>query len=206
MTKISSQGKIPAFGIKPIQISKQLKINRNTLKSFLAKMKLRATLASKIKLRRGYFTGRVPLNIKTYTKQNPVCKIMDHYGLGCSRRSLEMWLNQNGLSSQEKHLVKGCKQGEAASFLPRIAYLARREAGSHYVHWWNYGQGLPKWWKGVLHPKNKNIVSPVVQQGVQDSYKPVKRIATRWNSAYFMLKQFLKLTRTRWHGEGLPWS
>ena len=178
MTKISRdlKGKILALkeaGIKPIQISKQLKINRNTLKSFLAKLKLRASLPPKIKLRRGYFTERVPLNIKTYIKQNPVCTsamIMDHCGLTCSRRSLEMWLNQNGLArkpAKRNILLRDANRMKRLAFcqelltwpdekLDRIMFTDETMVKA-------YPNGEKVFYRG--DPMNKNIVSPVVQQG-----------------------------------------
>ena len=80
MTKINAtlQIQIDALseaGIKPMQISKQLGLNYETVKKNIAKRKILTQLPPKIKLYRGKIQGRMPLHIKKYLMQEPTATL-----------------------------------------------------------------------------------------------------------------------------------
>jgi len=80
MTKIQDTHKelinaLTVAGIKPLAISRQLKLNYNTVKSYVAKWKLNKDLPPKIKLYKGKLKGRYPLQIKKYLIDNPLATL-----------------------------------------------------------------------------------------------------------------------------------
>ncbi len=62
-------------GIKPLSISKQLKLNYETVKKNVAKRKLLKGRQPKIKLNKGKIKGRLSLQIKEYLMQEPTATL-----------------------------------------------------------------------------------------------------------------------------------
>ena len=78
-------------GIGPYKISKQLKINYNTFKSYLSKKRNSANLPPKIIIKRDYLQERVGRNIKRYNRENPIStslQILAACDLTCSKNEI----------------------------------------------------------------------------------------------------------------------
>ncbi len=93
-------------GLSALRISRQLNLNVNTVKSFLHKFKLNRDLPPAIKRYKGYFQGRIPLQIKNYLSDNPTAtthQVLEALELSVSEDALNKWMNANNLTK------KGCK-------------------------------------------------------------------------------------------------
>lgn len=80
MTVISGEVKVRAdalidAGLKARAISSQLQLNYNTVKSYCAKVKLRGNLPPPVRVRKNYFQGRIPGNIRRYIENNPCANL-----------------------------------------------------------------------------------------------------------------------------------
>ncbi|MEY4861805.1 MAG: hypothetical protein RL059_1509 [Bacteroidota bacterium] len=88
-------------GLSALRISRQLNLNVNTVKSFLHKFKLNRDLPPAIKRYKGYFQGRIPLQIKNYLSDNPTAtthQVLEALELSVSEDALNKWMNANNLT------------------------------------------------------------------------------------------------------------
>jgi len=160
-------------GIGPSKIAKQLKINSNTLKSYLSKKRNLANLPPKIIIKRDYFQGRVGGIVKRYVRNNPIStslQILAACDLTCSRQWLEQFLNKNGLKRTKAKryiLLNEVNRIKSLSFckdlltwddarLERILFTDETMVKS-------YPNGEFVFYRALKFLKNK--VSPNVQQG-----------------------------------------
>jgi transposase len=85
------------------RIAKQLGLNRNTVQSYVRKMKATAHLPPKLKAYKGKITPRQQLKIKRYIIANPLATldmIMEDVGLTISKPTLCRYLKRYGLERQ----------------------------------------------------------------------------------------------------------
>jgi transposase len=87
-------------GLTAKMISNQLGINYQTVKSFISKYRRTKDLQPKVKVYKGYFKGRIPLQIKNYVSENPTAttnQILEALELDVSADALNKWMNKNNL-------------------------------------------------------------------------------------------------------------
>jgi transposase len=127
MTIIKNDTKVAVLalheaGIKPMAISNQLGIKYNTVKKFIYNFKKSLNLPPKLRVYKGYFQGRIPLQIKTYVTENPTTttdQILEALELDVSADALNKWMNANNLgrkAAKRSILISDINKEERVAF------------------------------------------------------------------------------------------
>jgi AraC-like DNA-binding protein len=161
------------IGKKPMEISKHLELQYNTVKAFAAKRKLMETLPAKVKVKKWYFKGRICGIIRRYLEDYPTAtleQLKEACELKCSISYLCRYLNRSGLGrtkAKRNILLRDTNKAKRVEFAK--AMLLKSDEQLKRILWSDetmvksYPNG-----EAVFYRARKDlpdIVTPTVQQG-----------------------------------------
>jgi len=177
MTKIKNDVKVQInalnkAGFKPAAIAREVGLSYETVKKYVYRSKLVEGLPAKVKLPKGYFTGRIPSIIRIYLVENPTATL-EQIIAGCELKtsvaSLSRYLNTNNLQrtkAKRNILLRDVSRVKRLAFAKMM--LEKTEEERRSILWSDetmvkaYPNGEAVFYRSIVD--RSDIVAPVVQQ------------------------------------------